>query len=542
MLFLCLSGLARGTDYYLSPSGDDRNPGTSPSRAWRTVEKVNGTDFQPGDKILFEGGRTFEGSINLGPGDAGLPENPVTVSSYGTGGAVIQSGSRRGLFAYNCGGIVVKNLAFTGSGRTDPAGSDGVSFYTDLPGGIKLDYVRIDNIEVSDYRRTGIAVGAGHASRSGFEDVRITNSVAHDNGDKGICVYGAWPADPAKRENRNVTIARCKAFDNPGIAGQTGHTGNGIILSGVEDALVETCEAWNNGELNGGPEGGPIGIWAWEATRVIIQKCESHHNKSANGKDGGGFDLDGGCIDCVMQYNYSHDNHGAGYGIYQFYGAGPYQNNVVRYNISENDGLAGGYGPITFWSTASSGGIFGTKVYNNTFVASPKTTAAAVMDLAVDSTFVHGTEFYNNIIVTAPGKKAVEIPFSSGGWTFLNNDYWTDGGAVQFGWDGKTWIGLDAWRRASGQEKRNGVPIGFETDPLLADPGKGGTIGDPANLGTLEAYRLKPGSPMINAGLDLRSLFGTDTGLQDFYGLALPHGPGFNVGASEYADPSPTNP
>jgi hypothetical protein len=534
MMALSLAGIVRGTDYFISPSGDDLNPGTTPSRSWRTVDKVNGTDFRPGDRILFEAGQTFEGSLSLDARDAGTPADPVTIGSFGDGRAVVRSGSKKGLFAHNCAGLIVKNLNFIGSGRTDPSGSDGVSFYTDLPGGIKLDYVRIDSVEVSGYRRTGIAVGAGHPSRSGFEDVRITNAVARDNGDKGICVYGAWPADPANRENRNVTVAHCKAYDNPGIAGQAGHTGNGIILSGVEDARVEYCEAWNNGELNGGPEGGPIGIWAWEATRVLIQNCESHHNRSANGKDGGGFDLDGGCVDCVLQYNYSHDNDGAGYGIYQFYGASPYKNNVVRYNISENDGLAGGYGALTFWSTASSGGIFNTRIHNNTFVTTSKTTGAAVMDLAADSTFVHGTRFWNNIVVTAPGKKALEIPFSPGGWTFLNNDYWTEGGRAQFGWDGKTWTGLDAWRKVSGQEQRSGAPAGFETDPRLANPGRGGTIGDPENPEKLTAYRLRPGSPMIDAGLDPRSLFGTDAGLHDFFGVAIPQGNGYDVGASEW--------
>ncbi len=538
MMLLSLACPATGRDYFVSSSGNDLNPGTSPSLAWRTVEKANGADLRPGDRLLFEAGRTFDGSLSLGAGDAGLPDNPVTVSSYGTGRAVIRSGGGRGLFAYNCGGIVVRNLEFTGSGRTDPAGSDGVVFYTDRPDGVRLPFIRIDSVDVSGYRRTGIAVGAGHASRSGFEDVRITNSAARDNGDKGICVYGAWPVDPARREHRNVTIARCRTFDNPGIAGQTGHTGNGILLSGVEDGLVEYCEAWNNGELNGGPGGGPIGIWAWEATRVVIQNCESHHNKSANGKDGGGFDLDGGCVDCVMQYNYSHDNFGAGYGIYQFDGASPYKNNVVRYNISENDGLAGGYGALTFWSTPSSGGIQNTAVYNNTFCISGKTTGAAISDLAWGTTHIHGTSIVNNIIVTAAGGKAVEIPSSAGGWTFVNNNYWTDGGPAQFGWDGKTWTGLDAWRKASGQEKREGTATGFETDPMLADPGRGGTVGDASNLASLSAYLLKPGSAMVDAGLDLRSLFGMDAGLHDFYGVTLPQGSGYDIGASESEKPS----
>ena len=40
----------------------------------------------------------------------------------------------------------------------------------------------------------------------------------------------------------------------------------------------------------------------------------------------------------VMQYNYSHDNDGAGYLLAQFTYAREFTNNIVRYNISENDG------------------------------------------------------------------------------------------------------------------------------------------------------------------------------------------------------------
>ena len=49
----------------------------------------------------------------------------------------------------------------------------------------------------------------------------------------------------------------------------------------------------------------------------------------------------------VMQYNYSHDNDGAGYGLYQGSTSAPWSNNVVRYNISQNDGRKNGYGAIT---------------------------------------------------------------------------------------------------------------------------------------------------------------------------------------------------
>ncbi len=40
--------------YYISPNGADSNNGLSPSKAWKTVSKVNSRTLYPGDSILFE--------------------------------------------------------------------------------------------------------------------------------------------------------------------------------------------------------------------------------------------------------------------------------------------------------------------------------------------------------------------------------------------------------------------------------------------------------------------------------------------------------
>ena len=45
--------------YFVSPSGSDRNPGTSPQRPWRTVARVNRAHLVPGDGVLFQGGQRF---------------------------------------------------------------------------------------------------------------------------------------------------------------------------------------------------------------------------------------------------------------------------------------------------------------------------------------------------------------------------------------------------------------------------------------------------------------------------------------------------
>ena len=73
-----------GTIYYVSPNGKDSNSGTSTLKPWRTINKVNSRDLDPGDQVLFQGGATFSGTLSFNAQDAGTPANPITISTYGT--------------------------------------------------------------------------------------------------------------------------------------------------------------------------------------------------------------------------------------------------------------------------------------------------------------------------------------------------------------------------------------------------------------------------------------------------------------------------
>ena len=79
--------------YYVSPTGNDNNVGTSTSSAWRTIDKVNSRryNFVAGDNILFERGGTYRGALSLG--SSGASGNPIIVSAYGSGAAPTLSGS-----------------------------------------------------------------------------------------------------------------------------------------------------------------------------------------------------------------------------------------------------------------------------------------------------------------------------------------------------------------------------------------------------------------------------------------------------------------
>ena len=249
-----------------------------------------------------------------------------------------------GFYVYKAAGFEIRDLIFVGSGPLDATGLNGIKFFND--GSIMYEYVRIDNVDISQYHWKGIAFAA--ANGSGYKDVRITNTDSHDNGDYGMTTWGKWPPGSSKA-HQDFYIGDCTFYNNKGIPGREPHSGNGIELNDIDGAVIEFCAAWNNGELCDAPGGGPFGIWMWQVDNSVIQFCESYLNKTSGG-DGGGFDLDGGCRYSTIQYCYSHDNYGTGYGLFQIKRVQSFTNNVIRYNISEGDSLSNAQGAIYFWA------------------------------------------------------------------------------------------------------------------------------------------------------------------------------------------------
>ena len=124
-----------------------------------------------------------------------------------------------------------------------------------------------------------------------------------------------------EKRSSDLHIGHCVAKNNPGNPSNlTNHSGNGIVVGNAQNVIIEYCEAANNGWDMPRKGNGPVGIWAWNSDRVIIQFCVSHDNKSP-GDDGGGFDFDGGVTNSILQYNHSYNNHGPGYFICQYPGA-----------------------------------------------------------------------------------------------------------------------------------------------------------------------------------------------------------------------------
>jgi len=74
-------------------------------------------------------------------------------------------------------------------------------------------------------------------------------------------------------------------------------------------------------------------------------------------------------------------------------------------------------------------------------------------------------------------------------------------------WKGTDYYSLSDFRTATGQETVNSADTGFCEDPKLYSAGAEPTIGDTSLLPGLTCYMLKDDSPLINAGLDINTLF-----------------------------------
>ena len=398
------------TTFYVDHlTGNDANPGTQ-AKPIKSIEKVNALSLRAGFSVLFAGGQTFEGTLKF-KGLAGKREQPILIGSYGKGRATIYGGTGNSVWADSCSWLQVKNMKVVGDGRLN--GNKG--------SGIELRHSQnctIDSIESCGFLWSGIKALGG-------KNLKITNVYAHDNGFSGINVEsdgqdaGGLEGSGGKTF-RNVYIANCIAENNPGCpVVKNNHSGNGILIGGVTNGLIEYCEAMNNGWDMPRDGNGPVGIWAYQCDSITIQYCYSHDNKtSAKGKDGGGFDFDGGITNSVMQYNYSAHNEGAGYGIFQYAGATAWTNNTIRYNSSYNDGSKNGKCGILMWCDPSAVPMKGFNAYQNTIVN----------DQGYCVNFEPGNypdfNFENNcFILTVPSDRYIGGTFT--GAKFGKNFYWS---------------------------------------------------------------------------------------------------------------------
>lgn len=501
---------AQNKTYFVSPDGNDAASGLSIKEAWKSIDKVNSVVFQPGDKILFEGGKTFYGQVKLqGSGEEG---NPCILSGYGDcGRPVINFGAAEGA------GILLENVSQWEVRGMEVVsyepykigiGRQGIVVRIGTPGEsnhfvIKDNYIHDvwgqlgGNGMYVGYSSSAILVqtmrvASGNALQAPGTPVVINDVLIEGNKiervDKcGIVCRGA----------KNNVVVRRNYMDNLG--------GDGIFVNGPYRGLIEFNEIHRSCMRSGSPYlPGDNGWWphvaaCWiQNTEETIMQFNEVYDTGRNLYNGDGFayDFDFNCKRCIAQYNYSKNNYGLMLLMYNIF------ENVTRYNISENDHTH---------LIQMQGPRIGDRnlIYNNVFYIDY---GMADLDFFIGNDGEKnpdelGAYFYNNIFY-ATGQGRFRTVYSSGptetrkydetikpnlpaGSIFLHNCY--------FG----------PWN--------NGIPDDPEAliaDPKFVAPGTGGT-----GLCTLGGYKLQLGSPCINTGM-----FVPNNAKVDFFGNAIDDG------------------
>lgn len=489
--------------YYVSKTGNDKNSG-SKTKPFKTIARVNKLTALPGDAVYFNGGETFNGTLSITL--RGTKAKPVVLSSYGKGRAVINGGNKHAMLL---GGNYFRlhNINAKGAGRKTGNTTVGIQL-------IEVKNAIIENVKIEGFQKAGLDL-------YNCKNTEVKKVVAVSNGFSGIYVEGS-----NKKESRNILIKDCRADNNPGDpTNLTNHSGNGILVGMSDSVLIDHCTATNNGWDMPRIGNGPVGIWAYESEHVTIQYCISYRNKtSKGGKDGGGFDFDGGITNSVIQYCLSYENEGAGYGLFQYYGATPWNNNIVRYSVSINDGhTTGGSGGIFVWSNDPDTNNLSNCIVHNNLVYSSSAPAVQFEPESLNRNFF----FYNNIFI---GTGNI-IHGPSSGEKFLGNIWWPASGEIKF----REYQSLVDWANATSQEMLNGQLVGKQRNPMLKGP-LTTRLTDPYRLNSLTGYTLLPTSPLRNIGLDIFSLFYIPLPPHDFFGNRVPMGSNPEPGLQEWKE------
>lgn len=515
----------RQPTYYFSAAGSDSNDGRTINTPKQTITAFNGLTLTATDYVAFRKGDTFVGAMVIGQSGSAL--SSIIIGSYGVGAAPIiapPAGSN-GLFADNQSYLTVQNLTFTGADTTAAAGAAGVLIQADSA---SISTVIVQNCTASGFGDSGISFSAITTGR--MDTIKVLNCTAFGNAigtnsfTCGIWIGGNGAQNTNYYPITNFVVDSCIVHDNTGHNGTANWCGSGIKVGSANVGVVQNCIAYNNGSLCNLAAGGPTGIWVSVAKSVTIQFCESYLNTGING-DGCGFDMDGGCDNCICQYNYSHDNDGSGFMDFVYDSASLTGNhgNIIRFNISSNDSKKWN-GAIQIASSNATA-IVGSQCYGNT-IFTKGAQAVACMKVYKGGTAGLTATIANNIFVSEnPNAKLVFTnatnPSSA---TFAGNNYYNIS-TFAIEWNGTTYSSVAAWQTATGQEKIAGVNVSQNVEPKTYYFGS--TI-----AGDASGARLTVASALLNTGVNLLTNFSIDPGTRDYFGGAVSSAGPYSVGCS----------
>ena len=505
-LCACIASSGAVTYHLDADLGNDSADGLTPATAWQSLAKANSVIYQPGDSLLLKSGATWTGRLQ--PQGSGTPADRIVIDRYGAGPKpLIHGGGIAGgtVTLLNGQYWTIRNLELTNNGTSEPK-KMGILVRNDCVG--TLSGIEVRDCDIRDV--AGVMDGYIDGKESGgivfsitvsnlsvpskWQNIVIEGNTIRNVAREGILMQSLWVNKPLDPNTYWAGLGDYYPSENIRIASNTLENigGDGIIPWCVKNAIIEynLVRRSNNNSLGQGH----AGLWPYISEDVIMQFNEVCETKTAY--DGMALDFDNSDQRCIYQYNYCHDNEG---GFLNSTCDGNGNDNICRYNISQNDGcIAGGRVFLVHGH-----GNHGYQVYNNTIFISKANPPVFEQGAASNGSDI---TFKNNIFINL----GTGSFFAPGGCYFDNNIYYGNGH-----------ITAD--------------PRKILADPMLVFPGSGAD-----GLNSLDGYRLLAGSPALGSGLVIPSNGGIDYWGNSVSSTSAPNIGAYNGPASPAITPTST--
>ena len=360
---LAVSAIAQSGNYFVDCSAATNGDGAKAS-PWNSLSPANEHPFVAGDAIQFRRATTCTGKFK--PQGSGRPGMPIRVRAYGEGPRpkiVPGPSADSGFSLHDQQGWEIEDLDIHGGATY------GVVITAEL--GL-MRHIVLRNLDVHDAGGTASTKASGAivitATEKGaaFEDVLLDGVQAHNVTQwSGIFVSG----QDGTVATRHVTVRNSLVHD---VAG------DGIVLFGLEDGLIDHSVAYRTGLALSNKVGTPNAIWAWKCLRCTVQNNEAFLTDSP-GIDGGAFDIDWANTENTVQRNFGHDTQG--YCVAVFAAFGETRDSSVDDNLCIANGLsprlAMRQGAI-FLMTWNNGVASNVRIHNNRVFWDPPCSCPAV--------------------------------------------------------------------------------------------------------------------------------------------------------------------
>ncbi len=486
------------TFYVDAALGNDAQNGLTALTAWKSLDKINATVFEPGDSILFKSGQTWTGQLK--PKGTGASDNPIKISLYGgSAKPIISGGGVTGeavLYLNNQEYWEISNLEITNDAAT--AGDRRGVLITAANYGV-VNHIYLRNLYVHNIKgmigdddpskRTagiGIEVNGDLSLATRFNDVWVDSCTIAN-----IENVGFYTDNTIKRNDYpNTPLWNNRKFTNLRVTNTVIHhtSKNAMAFRLLQGGLIEHNVCY---ETATGTTGNTI--YTASCDGAIFQYNEGYYNRASQQGgdfgDGSMYDADLQTINCIFQYSYSHDN---SHGLFWTCTAQADTGNICRYNVSKNDKkiiFCVNY-PVTSLS-----------IYNNTVY-----TASGLSPIYISERNTQaGTRaysFFNNVIYNMSSSSQSYITASGYTRTVSNNIFY-------------------GYHPSKEPDDVNKLTV----DPLFVNANPSFTTG----LSSVNGFALKAGSPAIQSGIVIPGQAAVD-----FLGNSLPSDGIVCRGAFEY--------